>query len=158
MRSLAMAYHVIDQWIVKEFPSNYGIMYGSGTHYNSCDVIMHYVTITGHAPSDMSGGVHKKQRHTQRHVSGRLSSYCCLLVFLAAFLAYFDSEKLARTASEYPPLNGSGGFQLRAANGPLTLSVHMVKNDSVTSVIGVISVWQVGIGWIQPREYSNTKS
>ena len=40
---------------------------------------MHYVTITGHSPSDMSDGVHKKQRHTPRHVSGRLSSFCCLL-------------------------------------------------------------------------------
>ena len=40
---------------------------------------MHYVTITGHSPSDMSDGVHKKQRHTQRHVSGRLSPFCCLL-------------------------------------------------------------------------------
>ena len=40
---------------------------------------MHYVTITGHSPSDMSHGVHKKQRHTPRHVSGRLSSFCCLL-------------------------------------------------------------------------------
>ena len=37
----------------------------------------------------------------------------------------------------------------------LTLSVQMVINDSVISVISVISVWQVGIGWIQPREYSN---
>ena len=35
---------------------------------------MHYVTVTGH-----SDGVHKKQRHTPRHVSGRLSSFCCLL-------------------------------------------------------------------------------
>ena len=35
----------------------------------------------------------------------------------------------------------------------LTLSVQMVKNDSETRVISVISVWQVGIGWIQPREY-----
>ena len=34
---------------------------------------MHYVTVTGHSPSD---GVHKKQRHTPRHVSGRLSSFC----------------------------------------------------------------------------------
>ena len=34
----------------------------------------------------------------------------------------------------------------------------MVKNDPVTSVISVISVLQVGIGWIQPREYSNTIS
>ena len=40
---------------------------------------MQYVTITGHSPSDISDGVHKKQRHTQRHVSGRLSSFCCLL-------------------------------------------------------------------------------
>ena len=40
---------------------------------------MHYVTITGHSPSGMSHGVHKKQRHTPRHVSGRLSSFCCLL-------------------------------------------------------------------------------
>ena len=31
IRSLAMAYHVIDQWIVEEFPSNYRIMYGSVT-------------------------------------------------------------------------------------------------------------------------------
>ena len=37
----------------------------------------------------------------------------------------------------------------------LSLFAQMVKNDSVTSVI---SVWQVGIGWIQPREYSNTIS
>ena len=37
---------------------------------------MHYVTVTGHSPSD---GVHKKQRHTPRHVSGRLSSFCFLL-------------------------------------------------------------------------------
>ena len=35
---------------------------------------MHYVTVTGH-----SDGVHKKQRHTPGHVSGRLSSFCCLL-------------------------------------------------------------------------------
>ena len=34
----------------------------------------------------------------------------------------------------------------------------MVKNDSVSSVISVISVWQVGIWWIQPKEYSNTIS
>ena len=34
---------------------------------------MHYVTVTGHSPSD---GVHKKLRHTPRHVSGRLSSFC----------------------------------------------------------------------------------
>ena len=34
---------------------------------------MHCVTVTGHSPSD---GVHKKQRHTPRHVSGRLSSFC----------------------------------------------------------------------------------
>ena len=27
----------------------------------------------------MSDGVHKKQRHIPRHVSGRLSSFCCLL-------------------------------------------------------------------------------
>ena len=81
-----------------------------------------------------------------------------LVVFLADFLAYFDSVKCARTARKYPPLTGSGGFQLRAANGPLTLSVQMVKNDSATSVISVISVWQVGIGGIQPREYSNTIS
>ena len=32
------------------------------------------------------------------------------------------------------------------------------KNDSIISVISGISVWQVGIGWIQPREYSNTTS
>ena len=38
----------------------------------------------------------------------------------------------------------------------LTLSVQMVINDSVTSVISVISVWHVGSVWIQPREYSNT--
>ena len=35
---------------------------------------MYYVTVTGH-----SDGVHKKQRHAPRHVSGRLSSFCCLL-------------------------------------------------------------------------------
>ena len=40
---------------------------------------MHYVTITGHSPSDKSDSVHKKQRHTPRHVSGGLSSFCCLL-------------------------------------------------------------------------------
>ena len=40
----------------------------------------------------------------------------------------------------------------------LTLSVQMVKNDFVTSVTSVISVWQVGSVWIQPKEYSNTIS
>ena len=40
----------------------------------------------------------------------------------------------------------------------LTLSVQMVKTDSVTGVISVISVWQVGIGWIQTREFSNSAS
>ena len=40
----------------------------------------------------------------------------------------------------------------------LTLSVQMVENDSVTSVISEIRVWQVGIVWMQPREYINTIS
>ena len=40
----------------------------------------------------------------------------------------------------------------------LTLSVQMIKNDSIISVISVISVRQVGIGRIQPREYSNAIS
>ena len=31
-----------------------------------------------------------------------------------------------------------------------------VKNNSIISVISVISVWHVGSVWIQPREYSNT--
>ena len=49
-------------------------MYGSVSQYNSYDVIMHYATVTGH-----SDGVHKEQGHPPRHVSGRLSSFCCLL-------------------------------------------------------------------------------
>ena len=76
-----------------------------------------------------------------------------LVVFLAAFLAYFDSVKVCADREEVPTANW-----LRAANGPLTLSVQRVKNDSATNVISVISVWQVGIGGIQPREYSNTIS
>ena len=34
----------------------------------------------------------------------------------------------------------------------------MIKNDSIISVISVISVWHVGSVWMQPREYSNTIS
>ena len=81
-----------------------------------------------------------------------------LVVFLATFLAFFDSVKVCADHEEVPTANWKRGFQLRAANGPLTLSVQMVKNDSVASVISVISVWQVGIWCIQPREYSNTIS
>ena len=71
--------------------------------------------------------------------------------FLAAFLAYFDSVKLCADYAEVPTANWKRWI-------PVEGSVQMVKNDSVTSVISVISVWQVVIGWIQPREYSNTIS
>ena len=81
-----------------------------------------------------------------------------LVVFLAAFLAYFDSVKVCAYREEVSTANWQRWIAVEAAKGPLTLSVQMVTNDSVTSVISVISVWQVGIVWIQPREYSNTTS
>ena len=41
----------------------------------------------------------------------------------------------------------------------LTLSVQMIKNDSIISVISVISVWHVGRGIVgKSREYNDTIS
>ena len=54
---------------------------------------MHYVTITGHSPSGMSHGVRKKQRHTPRHVSGRLSSFCCQAKLLEPAQNNFDTHQ-----------------------------------------------------------------
>ena len=72
-----------------------------------------------------------------------------LVVFLAAFLAYFDSVKVSADREEVPTANWKRWIPVESNQ---TLSVQMVTNDSVSSVISVISVWQVGIGWIQPRE------
>ena len=80
-----------------------------------------------------------------------------LVVFLAAFLAYFDSVKVCADREEVPTANWKRWIPVEGCQR-LTLSVQRVKNDSATNVISVISVWQVGIGGIQPREYSNTIS
>ena len=80
-----------------------------------------------------------------------------LVVFFAGFLAYFDSVKVCADHEEVPTANWKGWIPVEGSTDNvilLTLSVQMVKNDSVTSAISAISVWQVGIGWIQPREYS----
>ena len=50
----------------------------------------------------------------------------------------------------------SGGWQLRAANVNVNFGDDI--NDSVISVISVISVWHVGIMLIQPGECRNTIS
>ena len=85
-----------------------------------------------------------------------------LVVFLATFLAFFDSVKVCADREEVPTANWKRWIPVEGSQlwpkRPLTLSVQMVKNDSVASVISVISVWQVGIWCIQPREYSNTIS
>ena len=64
-----------------------------------------------------------------------------------------DGYSLGNTAIQYHNCMSEDMVVVQIA---LTLSVQMIKNDPIISVISVISVWHVGSVWMQPREYSNT--
>ena len=75
-----------------------------------------------------------------------------LVVFLAAFLAYFDSVKLCADLEEVPAANWKRWIPVEGSQRAINVICSDDKNDSI---ISVISVWHVGSVWIQPREYSN---
>ena len=82
-----------------------------------------------------------------------------LVVFLATFLAFFDSVKVCADREEVPTANWKRWIPVEGSQRAVNVICgRWLKNDSVASVISVISVWQVGIWCIQPREYSNTIS
>ena len=81
-----------------------------------------------------------------------------LMVFLAAFLAYFDSVKVCADREEVPTANWKRWIPVEGSQRAVNVICAYGSNDPVTSVISVISVCHVCIGWIQPREYSNTIS
>ena len=84
-----------------------------------------------------------------------------LVVFLAAFLAFlafFDSVKVCADREEVPTANWKRWITVEGSQRAVNVICSDDKNHYIISVISVISVRQVGIGWIQPREYSNTIS
>ena len=91
---------------------------------------MHYVTITEHSPSDMSDGVHKKQRHTPRHVSGRLSSFCCLLT---------SQTNLHKQFWYHQSVTGLAGVGTRLY-GKQSHNIHQYWVTVITALLGLNSM------------------
>ena len=69
----------------------------------------------------MSDGVHKKQRYTARHVSWRLSSFCCLLTSQTNLHKQFDTHQ---------SVTGLAGVGIRLYDSPARAELYGYRRST----------------------------